>query len=87
MDEFTTLYKVLRSLRIEDVNLEYDGKGLVATDSMNNEWHGKEFYKFLVEEAFVFQDDGSILGIRDEILSEFKIHSERYGVPVVDNRY
>ena len=84
--ESEIIYDVLSALKIDDVELDFDGDGLVATDSMGNEWHGQEFYKFLVEEAFVFEDDGSVLGIRDELLKDFSELSEHNGVPVKDNR-
>ena len=84
--ETEILYDVLSALKIDDVVLEYDSAGLVAKDSMDNEWHGQEFYKFLVEEAFVFEDNGGVLGISDELLKEFTELSEHYGVPVKDNR-
>ena len=84
--ETEILYDVLSALKIDDVVLEYDSAGLVAKDSMDNEWHGQEFYKFLVEEAFVFEDNGGVLGIRDELLKDFRELSEHNGVPVKDNR-
>lgn len=84
--ETEILYDVLSALKIDDVVLEYDSAGLVAKDSMDNEWHGQEFYKFLVEEAFVFEDDGGVLGIRDKLLKDFTELSEHNGVPVKDNR-
>ncbi len=39
-----------------------------------------------MEEAFVFEDDGGVLGIRDELLKDFTELSEHNGVPVKDNR-
>ena len=84
--ETEILYDVLSALKIDDVVLDYDSAGLVAKDSMDNEWHGQEFYKFLVEEAFVFEDNGGVLGISDELLKDFKELSEHNGVPVRDNR-
>ena len=84
--ETKTLYAVLSALKIDDVELNYDDNGLVATDSMDNEWHGQDFYKFLVEEAFVFEDNGGVLGISDELLKDFTKLSEDNGVPVKDNR-
>lgn len=84
--ETKTLYAVLSALKIDDVELNYDDNGLVATDSMDNEWHGQDFYKFLVEEAFVFDDNGGVLGISDELLKDFTKLSEDNGVPVKDNR-
>ena len=84
--ESEIIYDVLSALKIDDVELDFDGDELIATDSMGNEWHGQEFYKFLVEEAFVFEDDGSVLGIRNELLKDFTELSEHNGVPVKDNR-
>ena len=84
--ETEILYDVLSALKIDDVELDFDGDELIATDSMDNEWHGQEFYKFLVEEAFVFEDNGGVLGIRDELLKDFTELSEHNGVPVKDNR-
>ena len=83
--ETEILYSVLGRLKIDDIELSYDENGLVARDS-DNEWHGAEFYHFLVDEAFVFEDDGSVLGIRPDLLNDFKVLSEHNGVEVKDDR-
>ena len=83
--ETEILYSVLGRLKIDDIELSYDENGLVARDS-DNEWHGAEFYHFLVDEAFVFEDDGSVLGIRPDLLDDFKALSEHNGVEVKDDR-
>ena len=83
--ETEILYSVLGRLKIDDIELSYDENGLVARDG-DNEWHGAEFYHFLVDEAFVFEDDGSVLGIRPDLLDDFKALSEHNGVEVKDNR-
>lgn len=84
--ELNTLYKVLRALRIEDVELYYrsDLRGhkpavLVATDGYN-EWIAEEFYAFLLDEAIVYEDDGSALGIRPALFRELLALAEDYGV-------
>ena len=82
--ETEVLYDVLSALKIDDIDLTYEGGILVARDN-DNLWSGKEFYEFLVKEAFVFEKDGSVLGIRDELLKDFKELSESYGVPVKDS--
>lgn len=82
--ETEILYKVLSALKIDDIELTYEDGILVARDN-DNMWSGKEFYEFLVKEAFVFEKDGSVLGIRDELLKDFKELSESYGVPVKDS--
>ena len=77
--ESEILYDVLHALKIGDIELDYDADGLVARDD-DYEWHGADFYHFLIDEAFVFEDDGSVLGIRPELLADFKALSEHNGV-------
>ena len=77
--ESEILYDVLHALKIDDIELDYDADGLVAKDD-DYEWHGADFYHFLIDEAFVFEDDGSVLGIRPELLADFKALSEHNGV-------
>ncbi len=84
--EAEILYDVLSALKIDNVELTFDGDKLVATDSMDNEWHGKEFYEFLVKETFVFDDNGKVVGIDDDLLKDFTDLSEHNGIPVKDNR-
>ena len=77
--ESEILYAVLHALKIDDIELDYDADGLVARDD-DYEWHGADFYHFLIDEAFVFEDDGSVLGIRPELLTDFRALSEHNGV-------
>ena len=84
--ETEVLYKVLSALNIEDIDLTYEGGILVARD-YDNIWSGKELYKFLIDEVFVFQDDGTILGIDDTLLNEFIVLCNENKVDFVDNRY
>ena len=80
-----TLYDVLHALKINDVELSYDESGtLIATDS-DNKWTGKEFYSFLINEAFVYEDNGSVLGISDELYANFKALATENGVYTGDN--
>ena len=84
--ETEILYDVLAALKMDDVDLNYDNDGLAVSDSMGNEWHGKEFYEFLINEAFVFQDNGTVLGLGKELLADFTELSTHNGVSVRDNR-
>ena len=84
--EITTLYDVLSKLRIDDIDLDYDKDGLVARDYDGNVWHGAEFYHFLIDEVFVFDDNGGIVKIDGQLYDDFNELSEHYGVPVKDNR-
>ena len=69
--EVDIITRVLRCLKIEDIEIRYDEKGLVATDSWNNTWRNEEFYKFLIEEAFVYTGDNEVLGISPELYKNF----------------
>ena len=77
--EIKTLYSVLSALKINDVELSIED-GILIADDGDNVWEGQEFYEFLVDEAIVFNDDGSALGISDELLGEFGKLAEQNGV-------
>lgn len=83
--ETEILYDVLGYLKIDDVEFTFDENGLVASDSMDNVWHGAEFYNFLVEDAFVFEKDGSVLGVPDEVIRDFAELCEHNGVAFRDH--
>ena len=85
--ETEVLYKVLSALKIDDIELTYEDGILVAKDSDDYIWKGNEIYKFLIDDAFVFQDDGSILGVNDSLFDDFKKLCEENKVELVDNRY
>ena len=85
--ETEVLYKVLSALKIDDIELTYEGDILVARDSDDYTWSGNEIYKFLIDDCFVFQDDGTVLGIDNELLEEFKTLSKEHDVTFADNRY
>ena len=79
MKETEVLYKVLSALKIDDIDLVYKDSILIADDG-DTVWEGQEFYEFLVHEAIVFEDDGSALGISDELLAEFGKLAEQNGI-------
>ena len=80
------LYSVLNALKIDDIEIHKEENRLIASDA-TSVWFDKDFYEFLVKEAFVFEDNGEVAGIRNELLKEFTELSEHYGVTVKDNRY
>lgn len=79
-DEIDILYAVLKKLKIEDVALSWtDTLELVAEDA-DNEWRGKSFYEFLSNEAFVYNADGSVLGVPDALYSQYLEIAETYNI-------
>lgn len=69
--ELKILCRVLSRLKMDDVVVEYDNRGLVATDSWKNTWRNEDFYRFLIDEAFVFTGESEVLGISPELYKEF----------------
>ena len=80
------LYAVLHDLKMDDVGLDFEGEDIIAFDE-DNQWKGKEFFRFLIDECFVFEDGGRVTGIDDELLADFTALAAHNGVLVVDNRY
>ncbi len=73
------LYDILSALNIHDIELFYDDHGtLIAVDD-DNRWVGAEFYTFLMEDAFVYEENGSVLGIRAELYADFKALAKENG--------
>ena len=80
------LYDVFYALKIDDISLDFEDGDIIAFDK-ENRWKGKELFRFIIDDCFVFEDDGTVAGIGDELLSDFIELSEHFGVPVIDNRY
>ena len=78
--EVDTLCKILDRLGIDDITIEYENGELVARDE-NNEWRGKQFYNFLIDEAFWYDEDAAVHGVEPELLADFTELSNLQGVP------
>ncbi len=80
------LYTVLHKLNMDDVGLDFEGDDIIAFDD-DYQWKGKDFFRFLIDECFVFEDGGRVTGIDDKLLADFTALAAHNGVLVVDNRY
>ena len=81
-EELNTLDKILYKLKMSDIDVDYDGDTLIAKDD-NNVWKDDEIYRFLIGEAFVYDDDGSdevVVGIPNELLAKFYTYAGMHGV-------
>lgn len=86
IDELDLLWDVLEALRIEDIQLRYDENGTLTAKDEDNVWTGKAFYEFLLQEAIVFEDDGSCASLTDEQLSDLYEVAKRYGVEPLNGK-
>lgn len=67
-----TLYDILHALKIDDVELSYDENGVLIATDPDNKWIGKDFYTFLIDEVFVYEDKDTVLGIGNKLYTDFK---------------
>lgn len=81
--EIAVLDRIFTLLNIDDIALSYVNNRLTARKG-DNVLEGAEFYKFLIEKAFIYQDDGSVLGIPNSVLDDFKLLASKYNVEVKD---
>lgn len=67
------LYHVLALLRINDIDVEWDEDfdEIIAYDE-DNIWHGESFYDFILNEAIVYESDGTSSLIDAETLEQIK---------------
>lgn len=79
-EEIAILDSILSSLKIDDILIEYSDDGLIAWDT-DNEWKGAEFYHFLIDEAFVFVEEG-VLGVKPDDLEAFSKYAAKYNIKV-----
>ena len=77
--ETEILYDVLAKLKMNDVELDFDADGLVASDGQNT-WHGAEIYSYIIEEAMVYFNVKSPEGLEEELSSDFRQLAEHNGV-------
>lgn len=81
--EIDILRDVLSQMKMDDIGLSYDDGVIVARDG-ENKWQGVEFYRFLVDEAMSFDEDGGLSGMVMDVdtLADFKELAEHNGVSV-----
>ena len=81
--EIDILRDVLSQMKMDDIGLSYADGVLVANDT-KNQWHGADFYRFLIEEAMSFNENGELSGmVMDEgLLADFKELAAHNGVAV-----
>lgn len=77
--EAEILNDVLDATKMDDITFDYDDNGLVARDG-ECVWHGKEFYEFLLFDALVVEENGSIIGMRPSLVEELRALAKHNGV-------
>lgn len=86
-DEINTLNTIIPRLKMDDMYIVWDEakEMILAHDDDNNVWAGKELYDFMLNEAIVYEKDGTSAVIPNDVLEHFKEIAKRYGVQVQNN--
>ena len=84
--EVSILLEIATRLKMNDMEFEYVDDVLTVHDLDGNTWKGEDYYQFLIDEAFVYLNNGSVLGIEDALYADFIKLAERYQVKCGDAR-
>ena len=83
-DEIDLIDHILHKHKIDDIRLSFDDdSNLVAKDD-DNVWYGKEFYDFLFDELFVYNEDDEVDLIDKEDLERLKEYRKKYDINKAD---
>lgn len=87
-DELNTFDTVTKKLLMEDMYAVWDEdkNEIIVHDDMDNVWHGKELYDFMLNEAIVYESDGTSNVIPDDVLKHFIKIASQYG-STIDDKY
>lgn len=79
-DELNTFDTVTEKLMMDDMYAVWDDENneILVHDDMDNVWHGKELYDFMLNEAIVYESDGSSIVIPNDVLQHFIEIAKRY---------
>ena len=83
--ELSAVSRFLHATKMDDIDIYFDMGEIVAKDS-SNEWRGKEFYEFLLNDAIALDenlDPVEGISISDEILNPVIELAEKYGANIV----
>ena len=78
-DEIDLIDHILERHKIYDIIMDYDEDGIIiANDEDNNVWKGKEFYDFLFDELFVYNENGTVDLIDNKDFERLKEYRNKY---------
>jgi len=83
--ELDDVQDFLNSTNLDDVIITHNGKEIEATDEEGNEWKGKDFYEFLLNEVVDLHDDyfpAEGYGINPEVIYKVVEHAKKYDAEI-----
>lgn len=77
--EIDLIERILSSYGINDITMDYnEDYVIIADDDNNNVWEGEEFYSFLFNEVFEYNEDGSVSHVDDNDLRRLEEYRKKY---------
>ena len=81
-DEIDLIDHILSKHNIDDIIMDYNEDGIIiANDDDGNVWEGKEFYDFLFNDLFDYNDKGTVDLIDDKDFERLKDYRKKYDIP------
>ena len=78
-DEIDLIDHILSSYGIHDIIMDFnEDEVIIADDDNNNVWEGEEFYSFLFNEVFEYNEDGSVSHVDDNDLRRLEEYRKKY---------
>lgn len=78
-DEIDLIEHILHQHKIDDIKMKFDDDCIIiAKDDEGNVWVGKEFYDFLFNDLFVYNEDGTVSLIDNNDLERLKEYRKKY---------
>lgn len=86
--EIDILREVLHQMKMDDVGLSYDNDAVLVARDGRNTWKGTEFYRFLIDEAMNFDENGGLSGmaVDADTLADFKELAAYNGLDVIKGK-
>ena len=80
-DEIDLIDHILSSHKIDDIIMDFDEDGyIIANDDEGNVWKGSEFYTFLFDELFNYNEDGTVDLVDNKDLDKLKEYRKKYEI-------
>ena len=85
-DEIDLIDHILSKHKIDDIIMDFNDDGIIiANDDDGNVWEGKEFYDFLFNDLFDYNDSGTVDLIDNKDFERLKEYRKKYDIDEIQD--
>ena len=84
IEELNLIYKILHHHKVYDITLHIDRLNNIEAYDDCNFWYGEEFYDFIFNELFVYNNDDKVELVKDNDLKKLKEYSKKYNKTAIE---